>query len=129
MVAPVMRIPRGRFEQLAEKAVAEIPKQFRDLLYNIEIDVKSVPGPEAGKWRGSSRLLGLYGGLPREAMASPFSGSYLPARIVLYQRNIQSLCETEVDLVKRIRLTLRHEIAHHFGFSEGDIRRRWPEGA
>lgn len=124
-----MVVSRERFEELVENAVAEIPKQFRDLLYNIEIEVEDVPGSEAGKGNGSSQLLGLYTGLPREAMASPFSGSYLPARIILYQRNIQSLCETEVDLIKRIRLTLRHEVAHHFGFSEEDIRKRWPEGA
>lgn len=102
---------------------------MRELLYNLEIDVMDAPGPEAGKWKGSSSLLGLYKGLPRGSMASPLTGSYLPARIILYRRNIESQCEDEAQLLIRIRLTLRHEIAHHFGFSEEDIRRRWPQGA
>ncbi len=62
-------------------------------------------------------------------MLSPNSGSYLPARILLYQRNISELCEDEARLAREIRKTLRHEIAHHFGYSEEDIRRVWPEGA
>lgn len=79
--------------------------------------------------RGSKNLLGLYKGLKRDEMMSPLSGSYLPARIILYQKNIEALCRTGPELKDRIRLTLRHEVAHHLGFSEEDIRRRWPEGA
>ena len=124
-----MKFPRRLFETLAEKALAEVPRPFLDLLHNLEIDVKSFPGTEAGRWKGSPHLLGLYKGLNRDEMRSPLSGSYLPARIVLYQRNIEALCPSEEELARRIRLTLRHELAHHFGFTDEDLREKWPEGA
>ena len=124
-----MKFPRSRFERLAEAALAEIPGQFRDLIVDLEISVKAAPGPEAGRWRGSQTLLGLYQGLRRADMLSPYSGSHEPARIILYQRNIESLCRDEAELFRQVRITLRHELAHHFGFSDDDLRQRWPEGA
>ena len=120
---------RGRFLLLSEKAFAEIPRTFRKLLYNLEISVVDLPGPEAGRWRGSKNLLGLYSGLSRSEMKSPDSSAHLPARIFLYQRNIESRCRDEARLLGMIRTTLRHELAHHFGFSDEDLRRKWPEGA
>jgi predicted Zn-dependent protease with MMP-like domain len=125
----MVKVTRARFHELAEKALSEIPKFFLKRLYNVEIDVKARPGPESGKWNGSSNLLGLYHGLKRDEMKSTGTGGYLPARIVLYQRNLEALCASEEELERRIRLTLRHEIAHHFGFSEEQIRSKWPEGA
>ncbi len=123
-----MRVPRSLFQRLAEQALAEIPKAFLKILHNLEIDVKALPGPEAGRWKGSRSLLGLYHGLKRDEMRSPLTGTYLPARIVLYQRNIEDLCASKEELARQIRLTLRHEIAHHLGFSDEDLRDKWPEG-
>ena len=124
-----MKVPRARFERLAEAALADIPGQFRDLIVDLEISVKAAPGPEAGRWRGSQTLLGLYQGLRRADMLSPFAGSHEPARITLYQKNIESLCRDEEELARQIRTTLRHELAHHFGFSDQDLKEKWPEGA
>lgn len=124
-----MKVPRRLFEQLTEDALAEIPRPFRTLLHNLEISVKALPGREAGRLKGSRTLLGLYQGLTREEMRGASGGSHLPSRIILYQRNIAAGCASEAELRRGIRDTLRHEIAHHFGFSEADIRERWPEGA
>ncbi|MCX5796607.1 MAG: metallopeptidase family protein [Elusimicrobia bacterium] len=124
-----MKLSRARFERMAEAALADIPGEFRDLLVDLEISVKAVPGPESGRWRGSKTLLGLYHGLQRAEMLSPYSGTHPPARIILYQRNIESLCRDEAELSRQIRVTLRHELAHHFGFSDQDLKERWPEGA
>lgn len=124
-----MRLSRARFDRLTHQALEELPADVLSLLYNMEICVRSSPGGEAGRLKGSKNLLGLYKGLKRDEMMSPLSGSYLPARIILYQKNIEMLCRTEIELKDQIRLTLRHEVAHHLGFSEGDIRRRWPQGA
>lgn len=124
-----MRFPRAVFERLAEKALREIPRRFLDLIVDLTIEVKSRPGPEAGRWKGSNNLLGLYHGLRRADMMSPYSGTHPPARIVLYQKNIETLCRDEADLAGQIRTTLRHELAHHFGFTDEELRLRWPEGA
>lgn len=124
-----MKLTRAAFDRLARLALAQLPKDILKLLYNVEIDVRAMPGVEAGRLKGSKSLLGLYKGLKRQDMMSPYSGSYLPARILLYQRNLEALCPSEAELKSRIQLTLRHEIAHHLGFSEEDIQARWPEGA
>lgn len=124
-----MKIPRADFERLAERALEELPEWVKGLLYNLEIAVKAFPGTEAGRFRGRRSVLGLYTGLTREQMLSTQSGSYLPPRIILYQRNIEPLCSDEAALFEQIRLTLRHEIAHHLGMSDEDLREKWPEGA
>jgi predicted Zn-dependent protease with MMP-like domain len=99
------------------------------LLHNVEIEVRGLPGPEAGRLKGSRSLLGLYVGLTREEMRSTQSGTYMPARVLLYQRNIESLCRDLDDVRRQVALTLRHELAHHFGFSDADMKKCWPEGA
>ena len=124
-----MKISRARFERLAEEALGRIPRRLRELIVDLEISVKALPGGEAGRWRGSRMLLGLYHGLRRSDMLSPYSGPHEPARIIIYQANIQSLCHDEAELVRQIRITLRHELAHHFGFSDEELREKWPEGA
>ncbi|MDD5629477.1 MAG: metallopeptidase family protein [Elusimicrobia bacterium] len=124
-----MKVSRARFERLVETALADIPAPFRELIVDLEISVKAAPGREAGRWRGSRTLLGLYQGLQRAEMLSPYSGSHPPARIILYQRNIESLCADEGEVSRQVRITLRHELAHHFGFSDRDLEEKWPEGA
>ena len=124
-----MRLPRAKFEELAERALAEIPERFRTLLYNVEITVRRLPGREAGRWAGSRNLLGLYSGLSREEMLRSDAGTYLPARVTLYQGNLEVGCTDEAELAHRVRLTLRHELAHHFGFTDAELKERWPEGA
>lgn len=124
-----MKVSRKRFEKMAEDALADVPRRFLKLLVNVEISAQDLPGPEAGKWEGSKDLLGLYKGLTREQMLMTQSGAFGPARVVLYQANIESLCKTEAELQAQVALTLRHELAHHFGFSDKDLRKKWPEGA
>ena len=124
-----MRLSREAFERLLREALAGIPEPFKGLIYNVEISVRAAPGREAGRRRGSPTLLGLYDGMTREEMLRSDAGSYLPARIVLYRRNLERGCKTEGELATAIRTTLRHELAHHFGFSDADLRARWPEGA
>lgn len=66
-------------------------------------------------------LLGLFHGVPRTEK-SVFSSS-LPDRIFLYQRNIEAVCASEVELYRQIRATLLHEVGHYFGLSEHELRR------
>ena len=124
-----MKVSRAEFEKLAEEALAEVPRRFLDILVDLEIAVRALPGREAGRWAGSKTLLGLYSGLTRQQMLSPSSGSHEPARVVLYQKNLEEDCRTLPELKDRIAVTLRHELAHHFGFTDADLRRKWPEGA
>ena len=124
-----MFVSKARFESIADEAFEEIPPRFLELLYNVSIEVRGTPGPEAGKMNGSADLLGLYTGLSRAEMRGNDSGTYMPARVILYQKNIQRDCANEAELEAMIRTTLRHELAHHFGFSDADLKEKWTEGA
>lgn len=115
-----IRLTRERFDALVEKAVACLPPEVGRLIESVELGVRMRPGKEAGKWAGSRSLLGLYMGATREEIRA---GSLYPARIVLYQRNLESLCADEKSLASEIGRTLRHELGHHFGFADKRLRR------
>ena len=74
-------------------------------------------------------LLGLYVGPTRDDFAAGRAHASLPARIYLYQRNIESAAGVTENIARELRLTLRHELAHHFGFDDEELRRVWPQGA
>ena len=125
----MLSLSKKAFEALVEEALAGIPKRFRKLIGNVEIAVRDRPGPEAAGMRDTDLLLGLYVGPPRSQLEDPTAPSEMPARILLYQANLQSVCGDEDTLRREISLTLRHELAHYFGFTDEDLKKTWPEGA
>ncbi|MFA6093444.1 MAG: metallopeptidase family protein [Elusimicrobiota bacterium] len=125
-----MQVSPEEFDRLAEEAFSAIPAPIRECLYNVELDVRAHPGPEAGRLRGTRGLLGLHIGPSRaELLAAGDSPPQMPARILLYHRNIEADCPDLPELRRQIRLTLLHEIAHHFGIDDKELREQWPEGA
>jgi predicted Zn-dependent protease with MMP-like domain len=77
----------------------------------------------------AEELLGLYAGATREELLGSDAHGQLPAKVYLYQWNLEDSVESLEELRNEIRLTLRHELAHHFGFEDEDLERIWPEGA
>ena len=114
---------------MIEAELTRIPDELRCLLVNVAIESKDVPGSEAEEIDDANDLLGLYCGPERSAFVGNGAHGELPAKIYLYQRNLEETVDGVEDLQREIRLTLRHELAHHFGFDEDDIERIWPEGA
>ncbi len=110
------RLSRGEFDLLVEQAVAQLPRIFREKLANVAIEVaESQPhGEDEGE-----PLMGIFEGVPMTEK-SVFQASG-PDRVVLYQRNIESVCRTRKELVREIRLTLLHELGHFFGLSEKEL--------
>jgi predicted Zn-dependent protease with MMP-like domain len=124
------RLTAARFRALAEAELAAIPKPLRDLLVNVSIEVRGAPGLEAQDVdEDPDDLLGLYSGATRAEMLSNDGHGSLPAKVYLYQRNMEDAVDGAAQLKKELRLTLRHELAHHFGFDDDDLERVWPEGA
>jgi predicted Zn-dependent protease with MMP-like domain len=46
-----------------------------------------------------------------------------PDRIVLFQKNIEAICNSDADLKRQIQDTLWHELGHYFGMDEKRLRR------
>jgi len=49
-------------------------------------------------------------------------GLVLPDKITIFQKPIEACCRTAEEIQERVRRTLIHEIAHHFGIGEERLR-------
>lgn len=110
------QLSREEFDEIVERAIAQLPRVFRERLANVAIEVADLP--PSGE-RDGSPLMGIFEGVPMTER-SVFQASG-PDRVVIYQRNIESVCRTRKELVREIRLTLLHELGHFFGLSEEEL--------
>ena len=124
-----VRVSAARFRAMAEAELAAIPVELRALLVNVTIEVQDEPGTEADGMDDADDLLGLYCGPTREDFLGSVAHGNLPAKVYLYQWNIEDSVDNVEELRNELRLTLRHELAHHFGFDDDALERIWPEGA
>lgn len=119
-----MRLSDEEFERVVEDAIASIPEGFSHYMADLAVDIEDMPDEATCremKIRDSRGLLGLYRGVPltRRHVDAPFR---YPERIVIYQRNIERMCRTREQMLDQIRKTVLHEIGHHFGLSERQLR-------
>jgi predicted Zn-dependent protease with MMP-like domain len=66
---------------------------------------------------GRAGLLGHYHGVPLTERGSSYAG-YLPDRITIYRRALEARARTPEDLAEQVRVTVWHEVAHHFGIDD-----------
>lgn len=104
----------GEFEELVGAALDGIPPKLAAYMNNVAIIVAD-EAPEPG-------LLGLYEGIPLTERDHAYSG-VLPDRITVYRREICAMCDTREQVVEEVRITVVHEIAHHFGIDDERLRR------
>ena len=111
---------------MAARALADLPRRFKDALGSVVIRVEEFPDEETERAMGLDSpfdLLGLYRGvaLPHKSVGDPHPGIDM---IYLYRRPILDYwCESGEDLFGIVRHVLIHEIGHHFGFSDEDMER------
>ena len=101
---------RPAFEELVADALDGLPPELATVMDNVAVFVED-SSPEG------MRLLGRYEGVPLTSRTS----SYLlavPDRITIYRLPIQALCQTFDDVRDQVRVTVVHEIAHHFGIDD-----------
>ena len=115
-----MKMPE--FEKIADEAVKALPKFFRDRMSNVIITAAYAPPPRLGG-RGNKNLLGIYEGIPLSERGIFYSG-VLPDKITLFKRNIELSAKTSGDITAQITHTVRHELAHHFGFTDEELLRK-----
>lgn len=102
---------REEFEDLVGQALDTIPARLTKVMRNVVIVVEDDPPPRVGM------LLGLYEGVPLTERGDTYAG-VLPDRITIFRNPLQAICDTRADLVREVRVTVVHEIAHHFGISD-----------
>ncbi|MEV4254603.1 metallopeptidase family protein [Spirillospora sp. NPDC049652] len=107
----MIEMSRDAFEDLVAEALDSIPAELTAHMRNVVIVVED-DAPEPG-------LLGLYQGVPLTERGDWYAG-VLPDQISIYRREILRICGTAEEVVEEVRITVVHEIAHHFGI--GDAR-------
>jgi predicted Zn-dependent protease with MMP-like domain len=122
------RVSRDAFDVLTREAIALLPERIRDALENVEMSVKDFPGPEDTDPADpplNPLLLGVFLGnsLGQQSLHDPWSTA-LPARIIIFQKNIERASPTREELVHQIRVTIFHEVGHYLGLSEEEVHGR-----
>jgi predicted Zn-dependent protease with MMP-like domain len=114
------------FEEYVKRALTMLPDEFRGRMDNVAISVEQYPTREDLRSVGVTNkrhLLGIFRGIPFNTVSPFYSGPIMPSEIVLFQKNIEDIAETEEDLINEIRITLLHEIGHYFGMSDEELKR------
>jgi predicted Zn-dependent protease with MMP-like domain/Tfp pilus assembly protein PilF len=107
-------------EKIVETALGEIPERARTLLGNVPILVEEYPSDELIDDGLDPRLLGLFAGTPFPEQPS-MGGPPNLENVLLFQRNIERVARSGLEMEEQIRITLLHETGHFFGMDEEDL--------
>jgi predicted Zn-dependent protease with MMP-like domain len=115
---------RSAFEQLVTEALDGLPDEIQGWLDNVAVVVGERPTREhlaqAGLHPGDL-LFGLYVGVPKTRRGFTY-GESLPDKIIIFKRPIERVCRTPAQVREQVRRTVLHEIGHHFGLDEEQLR-------
>jgi len=107
---------RDRFRRLVHRALRGLPTAARDQLANLEIVIEREPNAdELETSEPGTSLFGLYVGIPLVDRSDYHMT--LPDRIVIFQGPLERAFHPR-DIPEQVRITVLHEIAHHFGIDD-----------
>ena len=99
------------FDEAVGEALDGVPPELTRLMDNVALFVEDEPPPD------DPDLLGWYDGTPLTERGWDYSG-VLPDRIGVFRRPLLRMCRSRDELVDEVRITVVHEIAHHFGIDD-----------
>jgi predicted Zn-dependent protease with MMP-like domain len=105
----VVEVDEDTFGRLVEAALDSIPEELGRLMRNVAVVVED--------YGGAPNLLGLYQGVPLTSRTTSYGG-VLPDRITIYRLPICRRARDLEDVVRQVRITVVHEVAHHFGIDD-----------
>lgn len=111
------------FEQLVEEAIKSLPREFAQKMENVGVVIEDMPSIQQMQNLGlapNSLLFGLYQGIPKTKRVN--YSAVLPDKITIFKIPILMVCKTEEDVREKVRSTVIHEIGHHFGLSDAEMR-------
>ncbi len=116
-------VSKQDFFELVGRALALLPGQFAEFLEEVPVEVRDRSTEKERESAGLSSgqlLMGLYRGRPRTTRSVEHSGN-LPDLIYIFQEDIERASDCEEDLIEQVRITVLHEVGHHFGLNEEDL--------
>jgi len=126
------RMSMRKFGRIVAQVMDNLPEELHRHLGNVVVDVEDEPDEETLRQNGLTEeeiaegdsIYGLF--VPMELAhdaGETFDLDVLPRRIIIYKRPLEEDFEDRAELLKEIRKTVIHEVAHHFGYSDEDLRR------
>ncbi len=112
-----------RFRELVAEALDSMPKEFAEKLNNVSVVVDDFPTfyqLRKSKLPFGVLLLGLYEGVPQTKRGIYYST--LPDKITIFKNAIEKVAQTEEQVRAQVRQTVIHEIGHHFGLSDSQLK-------
>ena len=97
------------FEQHVRAALESLPPHLARAVRNLELVIEDEHPDEPD-------LYGLYEGIPLPERGD--EAGMLPDRISIYRRPLEEEFPDPAELQEEIRITVLHELAHHFGIDE-----------
>lgn len=117
----------NEFEKIIKKAIEGLPSEFKDKTENVTVVYEDFPTEDQTKLvhlQGRNiLLLGLYQGIPKTRRGYYGIGPTLPDKITIFKIPILRISKSYEDAIENIKNTVIHEIAHHFGMSDEDIKK------
>src|SRR5262245_19509587 len=133
------RMSMNRFCRIVRSVLKELPREIKQHMKNVVVDVENEPDPEMLRRSGYTEeeiaegvdLLGLMAPLLSDPVLDLDDDDELPQefhhdsldqpnRLIIYKGPHEREFSDPEELVKEIRKTVIHELAHHFGYSEED---------
>lgn len=113
------RVSSDAFHLAATEAYKLLPPALLAPLDNVTIFVEERYEPLPHE-HPDTQLFGYYDGVALTERGVDEFGR-LPDRIVLFKETFEDECSDWAGIVKELRITLVHEIAHHIGLDERRI--------
>jgi predicted Zn-dependent protease with MMP-like domain len=115
-----VKLTRRQFEALVDRALAGLPRRFRERLQNIAVVVEDW-ADEATlaemEIEPPDTLYGLYRGTDLTHRDSMYGG-VLPDVITIYQGPIEEDCDSLEEMEEVVADTVVHELGHYFGLDD-----------
>jgi predicted Zn-dependent protease with MMP-like domain len=121
---------RTTFDRHFDDVLAAMPEQVHRLLDDVAMYVEDHPSAEVMRRTGvryRQQLCGLYTGIPLTSRSIEHSG-VLSDAVHIYREGIVALATRpdgtldEQELRDQIRITVLHELGHHHGLGERELR-------
>jgi predicted Zn-dependent protease with MMP-like domain len=121
---------RNRFDSLLEEVLEAMPPVVHELIERVPLHVEDHPSAEVMAKTGvrrRSHLCGLYTGVPLTQRSIMHSGT-LPDVVTIYREGVLTAATDASGRIRKerlrreIRTTILHELAHHHGLDEDELR-------
>lgn len=121
---------RRRFDQLLEEVLEAMPPLVHELIEEVPLHVEDYPPPDVLRQHGArfrDELCGRYTGIPIGQKSIGHSGT-LPDVATVYREGVLAAARDRYGRVRtsrlreEIRITILHELGHHHGLDEDDLR-------